>query len=488
MADIVLVQPIVGLIDNIKSSPAFPLSLVHAASLVINEFSVILIDQRLEQDWEIKLLSELKKKPLCVGTTCMLGTPIQHALKISTTVKNYSTDIPVIWGGAHASTLPEITLQDPNIDIVVLGDGEETFLQLARALKNGISLNTITGLWYKKNGIIQKNEQRPRAELSTYPDIPYDLVNVNNYLPLRFGKPALDLESSRGCPYRCTFCYNPTMNLRKWRAWPAEKILERVKRFKDKYGVEAVWFVDDEFFINLKRARKIIEGLVEIGVQYTIQGITIHQGLAMEDSFIKLLNNSGCLQLNFGAESGSDRILKMVSKGISRQDIIDCNRKFRKVGISPWYYFMIGFPTETTEEMKETLRFACSLLEENPDAKISGIGCYTPYPGTPLFDESKKFGYVPPDKLIEWTTYSVDHINIPWLSQEQKKIVRMAQFTSFFADDKRHDISAPWYIKVLGALYKPFARFRMKHCFLTFPFEIFIGEKFKEAIHRRIRE
>ncbi len=122
--------------------------------------------------------------------------------------------------------------------------------------------------------------------------------------------------------------------------------MERIERVIKKFKVKGIWFIDDEFFVDLGRARKIIERLKELNLTWTVQGTRIRSALGMNDGYLKMLEESGCRQLNFGVETGSERILKKIHKGITVADVLRVNKKFARYNIVPWYYFMIGFPYE----------------------------------------------------------------------------------------------------------------------------------------------
>lgn len=481
MEKIILFQPVVGLLDNIKSAPGLPISLITAAKLLVKEFELVLIDQRLDKNWQETLKKELQDKVVFFGTTAMLGPQVKYALEVSQYVKKIS-NVPVVWGGPFVSVLPDQALQEESIDIIIRGDGEITALELARVLQNNKSLEGLEGISYKKGNEIIKNLNRTLVDFNQMPDLPYHLVEIQKYLPKREGVPTIDMESSRGCPYNCQFCYNPAFNLRKWRAINPELVLQRIKNLRDNHGVRGVWFVDDEFFIDLKRARKIIEGLIELGIKWEIQGARADSLLKMDDEYLKLLEKSNCQQINIGAESGSARILKMVDKRITIEQLIEVNQKLKHYNFMPWYYFMIGFPTETEKEQDLTINLAMKLLKENPMAKISGIGCYTPYPGTALFNMAREHGYQPPQRLIDWSTYAVDQINIPWLKGKMKRRVEAIQFASFFVDQKGEHIANAWWIKLGVKLYRPIARIRFKHHFYGFPLDIFLGNIIKKKL------
>ncbi len=482
MADVILIQPIVGVLDEIKTAPALPLSLLTAAKLVSKEYKVKIIDQRLEREnWKDAIRKELESKPICVGLTTMLGPQINFALEISEFVKKES-NTPVVWGGPQCSTMPIQTMENENIDIIVSGDGEITFLELIKALDKKKSLGDIKGIFYKKDGNIIKNEPREMIDINSMPDIPYHLVDVKKYMPKRMGVSTIDIETSRGCPNRCTFCYNPFFNKGKWRRLDADIALERIKRAVSDFEAGGIWFIDDEFFVDLERARKIIQKLKELNLSWTVQGTRINSALGMDDDYLKMLSESGCGQLNFGVESGSEKILKKINKGITVDSVLEVNRKFAEYNIIPWYYFMVGFPYETEEDVKETIALTLRLLQENPKAKISSIACFTPYPGTQLFNESKDYGYIPPSKLADWSSYATDNINVPWLEGKKRRDVQAIQFASLFMDQKARDVVDSRLIKFLANLYRPMALFRLRHHFYHFPLDVYVGNLFRERI------
>ncbi len=131
-------------------------------------------------------------------------------------------------------------------------------------------------------------------------------------------------------------------------------------------------------------------------------------------------------------------------------------------------------------EVKKTIDLALRILKENPKAKISSIACFTPYPGTQLFEESKKYGYAPPQKLVDWSSYATDNINVPWLVGKKKKKVEAIQFASLFMDQKAKDVVDSKFINFLANLYRPVALFRLKHQFYKFPLDVYIGKLIRE--------
>ena len=158
MREIILIQPKAGAWE--KMGARLPIGLLSIAAIPYNQgYKIKIIDQRIDANWKKTLINSLKKSPLCVGLTCMTGKQIFYALEASKIVKKHST-VPVIWGGVHATLLPEQTLENEYVDLIVLREGDVTFAELVNALEKNGSLKKIKGIYYKQNGKIIKNVER----------------------------------------------------------------------------------------------------------------------------------------------------------------------------------------------------------------------------------------------------------------------------------------------------------------------------------------
>lgn len=472
VADVVLVQPRVGDWDEIRSHPSIPLALLSAARLVAKEFSVVLIDTRINKDWKAELIRELKKSPLCVGVTSMTGRQIRFALEISKAVKKHSR-IPVIWGGIHASILPDETLQNPNIDFLIKGEGEKTFQELVKNLKSKESRKNIPGLWYKEGGAVKGNHDRAFCSLDDLEGLPYHLVDLANYLPLFMGRRTMYIETSRGCPNACTYCYNKSYNNRRWRAQSPEGVLRHIKDIVLRKHVKSFYVVDDNTFVDLNRVRKICEGIVKdnLDIYWEAQGITIRSALKMDDAYISLLERSGLKKVHFGVESGSENVLSFVDKNISISDICAVNKKFKQHNIIVQYNFMSGLPTETTGDIKKTIKLIFDLMRENPKALISPMCPYTPYPGTELYRKALKDGFRQKSFLEDWV--ETDYGDSIWTSKKRTQLLKNIFFTSMFLDTHRaKDMIESQFFRHAINMYRPLAKFRLKHMFFSLMPEI----------------
>ena len=320
-------------------------------------------------------------------------------------VKRHS-DVPVVWGGVHPSLLPQQTLENQHIDIVVQGEGEETFLELIGALANRQPLAEVKGIWYKEGCKIKQNPPRPFIDLNQRPPISYHLVDLKKHMNTVLGVDYLHFETSRGCPFNCAFCYNTCFNRRQWRALTAEQTLFRMKHIKDEYGVKGFAFLDDNFFTSPDRAHQILEGMVQqkFGIFWRKGDIRLDLLSQMDDDFLSLIKRSGCRYLSIGVESGSQRIADLMRKEIDVSQAISVNQRLARYQIRVRYLFLLGIPGETETDLVETASLMLRLVDENQKAR-EGIQVFVPYPGTELFDISVQHGLAVPQKLEDWVAF-----------------------------------------------------------------------------------
>ncbi len=480
--DIILIQPQYRLGRRPARRVCLPLGLLSVATpLDVAGYQVRILDQRIEPDWERSLLAELESKPICVGVTVMTGSQIWWALKASEMVKRYS-DVPVVWGGVHPSLFPQQTLENPYVDIVVQGEGEETFLELVQALGNGQPLAEVKGIWYKEGGEIKQNPSRPFIDMNQQPPLSYHLVDLKMHMLSVSGRDCLFIETSRGCPFNCAFCYNINFHRRQWRALTADETLLRIKRVVDEYGVEAIAFSDDNFFTRLDRAHQILEGMAQQwpNIVWGKGDIRLDTLSQLDDDFLQLIDRSGCVSLMIGIESGSQRITDLLRKEIDVSQAVSVNKRLANYQIQPCYLFMAGLPGETEADLSETASLMLRLADENEKAVVS-VSIYIPCPGAELFDTSVQYGLGIPQKLEEWIPFSRlnRRLDYPWLSPERKRLVQMLSFCSSFLAKGRSlrlfgDPSP--FICLVARLYSPIARKRVQGLHYQFLPELKVAE------------
>ena len=281
------------------------------------------------------------------------------------------------------------------------------------------------------------------------------------------------METSRGCPNNCGFCYNKPFNRCRWRALTAEKVIKNIKNAIDNLKIKNIYFHDDNFFVNTKRAEDIIEGVIKekFDIIWEPQGSDINYVSKLSNQSLKLLEQSRCSRLTFGVESGSQKILNLINKKISPKNVLDLNKKLSKYNLIANYNLMSGFPTETMEDLKKTAYLSLNLLKQNKNATISNILIYTPYSGTELYPLALQQGLAQPKVLEEWIDYNTDTVNLPWLSKERKRLLESLFICSLFLDKKSDELNAPKTIRLSAKLYRPIAKTRVKNMFFKFMVE-----------------
>ena len=438
MDDVVLIYP--DLPEGERMGRMLPLSLLYpATSLVRNGYRVRIIDQRLDRQWSQTLQNSLRGGGvLCVGISSMTCSQIEGGLAAGLIAKETSPEIPVIWGGVHPSIMPEQTVSHPDVDAVIVGEGEQTLLETVDRLAAEKTLTELPGLCYQSNGSVVNGGPRPHLDLDTIPSPAYELLHVRDYTRATLEESSEDwiaLHTSRGCPYDCTYCYAESFNRRRWRALSPERTLEEIERILRDFGIHHFLLFDDNFFVEARRVHRICRLISERRLS-----IKVHQAnwrvdsiLACDAEEMALLKAAGFDKVFVGVESGSDAVLSEIRKGVTSSQVLEANRKLGKAGFQAVYAFMSGFPFESKDDVKATLRLMDRLLAENPDAHIPGMSLYAPFPGTPLFDECLRRGMKVPETLEEWSAVSYTELNFKGFDlDEQRFFRRMALLSSFF--------------------------------------------------------
>ena len=386
---ILLVFPELGLNPEKPDRP--PLGLLTIAGPLLDRgYAVSILDERAEDDFEKKLFKELEKDPICVGISSMSGHHIRNALRISKTIKEKSI-APIVFGGVQASIAPESIIKHPLVDIIVIDDGEVTLLKITEALANQRCLSNIPGIAYKQNNEIIFTDAPIPVDIQINPLIPFHLIDFDKYEVTQnwswvSDKNIIPMETSRGCPYSCSFC-TESVRKKKWRALTPNQVIEQIKYYQNAYSINDFTFIDDNFFGNSKRAEKILDLMIEedihIGWYTNIRSDFLARA---NDSLLEKIVISGCRMLTFGAESGSARILEMINKEASIEDILVANRKLSKFDIIPHYVTIRGFPTETKKDLIDTFLLNIRLFFDNDNA-IFDMPHLIPTPGTRIARE-----------------------------------------------------------------------------------------------------
>jgi radical SAM superfamily enzyme YgiQ (UPF0313 family) len=484
---IILVQPRIGYMDALRSAPFLPLGLLSAASKLVQDFEVELIDARLTKNIEKRLIESLSNDTLFVGVTCHTGPMIRGALQVSRLVKQVS-NVPVVWGGIHASLAPEETAADPAVDICVVGEGEQTTLELAEALKSGKELDSVKGIAFYRDGKVVRTATRDLLSPDRWSEPAYKLVDIQSYLPLYAGRRSLSFQASRGCLHRCGYCYNAPFNRRTYRKLDPEIALARLQKLKEMVDFSDVYFVDDNFLVDRDWSEKIAAGCSDLGLTWQIQGIDIGNLLRMPDVFFKRMRELGCRRLSVGVETGSNRIRRSIHKFGTRDDVVRAIGRLNGSGLDVYASFLTGLPGETIDDIRQTVELAFELVDRFDFVHCSPFYCYSPFPGTETYQAAIREGFVPPAKLEGWAdTGSWDHFS--WERKTPDRVLDRQFFeglntATLFIDRKIKKYSTSKMLSILFGLYRPIARFRTRHLFLDYMPERWLLRKFYDYLSR----
>lgn len=475
-----------------SSGLTLPLSLLPLAYYLRKEgYQVKILDTRCEDYKEYDF-----SDAICVGFSVMTGPQITNSLEIAKYLRQkYGRHLTFIWGGVHPSLTPDQTAKNDYVDIVVRGEGEEIMLQLVKALDRGLSIEGIKGITYKKGSEVISNPDSPFIDMNNLGLLPYDSLKLERY----FIKERLMYNSSRGCPHSCKFCYNLAFNQRCWRSYDATVVVNQIDKFWHRFGFKVVDFYEDNFFANKRRVEEICQGLIDRKIDINWYATCRFDYFSKYDtSFLSLLRKSGCYRLAFGAESGDEEILSKIEKGISIEQILITVKKCKEFDITPVISFIFAFPGETEGNRKHTFILIDKIINIYDKAEINGIFMYTPFPGTPLYQEAIQHGFQPPSSLEEWARFEQGNaINTPWLSKNEfNRLSTILQISRmpFYTDQLNLDIKLKRegdflsrainvYKRISYAFYYIFwlsARYRWKCKFFSFPIEWKIWKFFKK--------
>ncbi len=424
-------------------------SLCLAAYIREHGYKADILDMRVK-DWKEHDFSRTD----VVGIGCMTGNQIKMGLELASLIRQRHPDMPIVWGGVHPTLYPKQTCEHPHVDYVVRGEGEVTFLELLEALNGRLQLKDVNGITYMRGGEVLENPDRePIKDLDTLPFPAYDLVVIEDYPNVR---DIFDYQSSRGCPYRCSFCYNLAFNNRRWRAKSPDKTISEIKKIKELYDVRSIGFVDDELFINIRRTSEIVKKLVDADLDIGwIASCRLDILQRYPDETMELIKASGCSKLYFGAESGSQKILDHIKKDITVSDIFNATKKCLKNNITPILSFMSGFPDETFGDLKMTHDTIEKLLKMDKRVTVNGVFVYNPYPGGELFEDSIRNGIETPSAFEGWGDWDYKYdASHPWIGKEKQNYMKMlfllVRFSYYWKElGRRNDFKKKYVIRFL---------------------------------------
>jgi len=432
MKKIILYYP--KLTGDSESKPLYlglPLSvLTLAAQLDESKYEIAIIDGRFDIGFDERLLANC----ISVGISAMTSYQITDGLNFSQKVKELNSNIPVIWGGWHPSLMPEQTIGNSLVDIVITGQGESSFVMINEALEKRKDLRDIPNLIYKdSSGTIISTKKVFIRNINTLRPIEYAYryVEMDRYIqPLWGNNRVIGYESSRGCPWSCKFCSIGSVYKKKWNALTAEQTFTGVKCLYEKHKIDAVHFYDNNFFVDEKRALEFSDLIIKMELPIKWDGTAVVEQFAgLSDEYIEKLVKGNFFRTIIGIESGDEDVLGKIGKGHSNKQVLQLVERCREHGILVSLSFMVGFPWKPEKDFDDTIRLTEKIRSINPQSEIL-MFIFSPYLGTPLYNTALEYGMVFPDSLEGWAGYTYEKSNVPWISD--KLLRKINRYISMF--------------------------------------------------------
>jgi len=401
-----------------KGSTMPPLGLLYIGAVLKREgveICIVPADMK-KMSWREIRQEIFDFRPDFVGVTSTTENRFQSFKLIKLAKKAYPQALTIL-GGPHASMAAEDCLSHiPELDFVVRGEGEMTMLDLCKWLeegKNQSSLDSIAGIAFRKEGHIQSNPPRtPIQNLDSLPFPAFQLISFEEYnftfpVPGRGELPAVNMMTSRGCPFNCNFCATPINWGRHVRMRSPENVVSEIELMVEKYGAKVIFFFDDTFNANPKRVEQICDLILERKLD-VFWKCDVRMDL-IDKPLLTKMKEAGLFHLSFGLEAGSERIRnQIINKKVDVKDLHNLVRWCQELDIIPNVFFIFSHPTETWEEAQETI----NIIEEYGDKIEASVAILHIYPGTPLEQAAKETGVLPEN--FSWTKkYHTKIITLP---------------------------------------------------------------------------
>jgi anaerobic magnesium-protoporphyrin IX monomethyl ester cyclase len=407
----------------------FPLAILSIAAVLEGREEYVIVDGNLDPAPErtlARLLREHKVELLAVSV--MPGPQMVAAIRACKEIRKNHPSLPIVWGGYFPSLYTDAALNARYVDFAVRGQGEETLLELLAALRGARNLTDVRGLsWKDQFGLHVHNPPRPLRSPNDFPVLPYHrLENIEKYLlPTFLGRRTAVHQASIGCPYRCQFCGVVPIFDGRQKVESPERTAAVLKDLQDRYGIDAVQFYDNNFFLNETHAARQAETLIPLHLNWWAEG-RIDAMLRYSDQTMRAIRRSGATMIFFGAESGSDRTLAAMNKRITTGQTLELAARIRKFGIIPEFSFVVGNPEDPELDTRETIQFIRRIKRLNPDAEII-VQHYIPTPHPDGMyghvDDAIRFPETPDEWASDrWYNFTIrQDPRLPWLPGRIKR-------------------------------------------------------------------
>ena len=431
--------------SNASRKCILPMSLLALGALLEGQHDYVIVDGNVDPDPLTRLDDLVRQhKVQALGVTVMPGPQLSEAAPLCCELKVRHPDLTIIWGGYFPTQHHEACLRSSCVDYVVRGHGEIVFMQLIKTLAQGHDPTALLGLAYRhpSTGEITSNPIAPIPHPDQLPDFPYQRVDMQRYTRVTFmGKRTLPHQSSYGCPFFCNFCAVVNMVEGRWLAQSAERTANVARSMVKQWGVDAVEFYDNNFFVHEARTAEFAERVSDLGIGWWGEA-RIDTLLKYSDRTWRLMAESGLRMVFLGAESGSDETLRRMDKGgtASVEKTLEIAAKMKSYGIVPEFSFVLGNPPDPEADIRTTIEFIRKVKTVNPASEII-MYLYTPVPlAGSLYDRAKAVGFQFPETLEAW-------ISPEWAEFAQRRSTHLP----WLRDPLRHRLHN--FERVLNAYY-----------------------------------
>jgi anaerobic magnesium-protoporphyrin IX monomethyl ester cyclase len=464
-----------------------PLSLLSlAGSLREAGYEPRIIDGALDRDFAETVAREISGAR-CFGVSLLTGPMIRAAMAMSRLVRKLRPELPIIFGGWHPSLQSGQTLREDFVDVVVRHQGEKTLVEILRRLESGNTLDLVEGCWFKRDGRIIQNPDRPATPLSALPAPAYDLIDFDAY-ERASGERKLPYATSTGCPYACNYCTDMVFYNRRFNPYDTGQVVEELVTLAREHRLTEVALLDSNFLVDVRRALAIARGILKSGAgfQWSFQAST-DLLCRMSDEEVQTLAESGVNHIGFGTESASPEVLRRMSKAHQHiPDMFEAARKCQRAGIRVTYNLIFGYPGEEDRHRRETLKVMGEIAERFDNVSFSP-NVFTPYPGIPIWPQLRTMGLEEPKSLLEWADIDLGINKLPWL--QGKSFASLQRGISYFLLDnqinklRRRSRSAAIQ-SILRAARRPL-HWRISNSFFDWPLELWLSMANQWLVVRR---
>jgi radical SAM superfamily enzyme YgiQ (UPF0313 family) len=370
----------------ISETPSPPLGLAYLASALESAGAEVKVLDYVVFPFDRTHLEKILTtfKPSLVGATAVTMT-VDNALKVLRAVKDISPRVPTVMGGPHVTFAAAETLEaHPELDLVVLGEGERTIVELLRTIVAGADLDSVPGIAYRREKRIRATIARPFIQdLDDLPPPARHLLPLGRYRALRM---PISMTTSRGCPFRCIFCVGRQMVGAKVRYRSARSVVDEMQALAE-MNFHQINLADDLFTANKPHCRAVCEEIEKRQLNITWTSFARVDTISFE--LLQQMRRAGCTAVSFGIESGDPAILKSIKKGITLEQVTAAVDMCNRAGVTPYASFILGLPGETEESIQKTLDFGKKLKEMG---LMFGYHLLAPFPGTEIRERHTAYG------------------------------------------------------------------------------------------------